>query len=126
MDWQSFLGTAATIVALGSFAGLGLMRGTLSNLRESNTDLRSRVADLEKDRAEDRAELAEVKGENRLLKSMMTGRVEWSAIGDQLEDHHRQALVQWAGMNDRLDILNSVAEKLDVLHRDLTPKKGGQ
>ena len=95
MDWQSFLGTAATIVALGSFAGLGLMRGTLSGLRDSNADLRARVGDLEKDRVEKTAELAEVRSENRLLKAMVTGKVDWTAISDQLEEHHRQAVKHW-------------------------------
>jgi hypothetical protein len=112
MDWQNVLGVAATIFALASAAGLGLMRGTLTTLRSSNDDLRNRVSDLEKDRVEKTAELAEVRSENRTLKAMVTGRVEWTAISDQLEEHHRQSLGAWKRMD----------ANLTKIHRDLNPK----
>lgn len=110
MDWQNVLGVAATIFALASAAGLGLMRGTLGTLRASNDDLRSRVTDLEKDRVEKTAKLAEVQSENRTLKAMVTGKVEWTAISDQLEDHHRQALASW----------KSIGTSLEQIHDDLS------
>lgn len=110
MDWQNILGVAATIFALATAAGLGLMRGTLGNLRAMNDDLGKRVEFLEKDRIEKTAELAEVRSENRTLKAMVTGKVEWTAISDQLEEHHRQALGSWARIETRLE----------TIHRDLT------
>lgn len=99
MDWQNVLGVAATIFALASAAGLGLMRGTLGNLRSSNEDLRNRVTDLERDRADDRAKLAEVESENKVLKAMVTGKVEWTAISNQIEDVHRIVV----GIDRKLD-----------------------
>lgn len=96
MDWQNVLGVAATIFALASAAGLGLMRGTLGNLRASNEDLRKRVSDLEAERERNQLEKAEMRGEiTRLqdhegyLQTMIQGRVEWTAISDQLEEVHR-------------------------------------
>lgn len=84
MDWQSTFTFAGTLFVLASAIGLGLMRGTLGNLRSSNEDLRSRVTDLERDRTEDRAKVADLAAENRTLKAMLTGKVEWTAISDQL------------------------------------------
>jgi hypothetical protein len=96
MDWQNVLGVAATVFALASAAGLGLMRGTLGNLRASNTDLRERVTDLEKERAEDHSKITALEGKvaaaedrEHYLQSIVQGRVEWTAISDQLEDVHR-------------------------------------
>jgi hypothetical protein len=113
VDWQNVLGVAATIFALASAAGLGLMRGTVANLRASNDDLRLRVGDLEKERSEDRASLAEVRGENALLRSMVTGKVEWVALTDQLEEHHRQALKHWS----------KIAAGIEAINRDLGGKR---
>lgn len=96
MDWQNVLGVAATLFALASAAGLGLMRGTLGNLRASNTDLRDRVTDLEKLRGEDRQKITLLEGKvkaseerEHYLQSLVQGRVDWTAISDQLEDVHR-------------------------------------
>lgn len=113
MDWQSTFTFAGTLFVLASAIGLGLMRGTLGNLRSSNDDLRSRVADLEKNRTEDRAELAEVAAENKTLKAMLTGKVEWTAISDQLEEHHRQSLASWKRLGDGIK----------QIHLDLTRGK---
>jgi hypothetical protein len=110
VDWQNILGVAATIFALASAAGLGLMRGTLNNLRDSNGDLRARVGDLEKQRSEDHARIAEVESENKLLNAMVTGRVEWVAISDQVEEHHRQSLASW----------NRIVGQLEQIHSDLS------
>ena len=110
MDWQNILGAAATMLVLASATGLGLMRGSLGNLRASNDDLRDRVSDLEKDRVEKTAELADVRSENRTLKAMVTGKVEWTAISDQLEEHHRRSLAAWK----RTDAI------LNAIHSDLT------
>jgi hypothetical protein len=96
MDWQNVLGVAATIFALASAAGLGLMRGTLGNLRASNDDLRARVSDLEAERernqiekTEMRAEITRLQDHEGYLQTMIQGRVEWTAISDQLEEVHR-------------------------------------
>lgn len=103
MDIDQLLSTALAIVSLTTLAGMGLMRGSLTGLRDSNGDLRNRVGDLEKERAEDRAKLSELEGENRLLQVMVTGKVDWGAISDLLEEHHRQALKQWRALDDKLN-----------------------
>lgn len=97
-DWgliRSIVLTVFGVTTVIATAGLGLMFGSLRTLRDTANDLRLRVGDLEKERAEDKAEKAELLTENRLLKTMVTGKVEWVALTDQLEDHHKQAVVWW-------------------------------
>lgn len=103
MTLESFLTTALAIISLTTLAGMGLMRGTVTGLRESNGDLRVRVKDVEEGRAADKIKLAELEGENRLLQAMITGRVDWVAISDLLEEHHRQSLRRWTSIDEKLD-----------------------
>lgn len=107
MDWQNVLGIAAIIIAVGSISLVGLMRERLANQGAALDEFRDRVGDLERERVSLRSEVSEVQSENKVLKAMVTGKVEWTAISDQLEDHHRQALQQWAGMNQRLDMIHA-------------------
>lgn len=99
MDWD-LLGRIVTgvlsVTTIIATALVGVLFGSLKTLRDTANDLRSRVSDLEKERTEDRADLAEAHSENKLLKAMVTGKVEWVALTDQLEDHHRQAVTWWA------------------------------
>lgn len=98
MDLNQLVGDLNGIVSLALFvaaAVAALNWGRVKNLRDTADDLRKRVDDLEKERAEDRAEKAELTAENSLLKAMVTGKVEWVALTDQLEEHHRQALGFW-------------------------------
>jgi hypothetical protein len=98
---------AVTTIVAAAFAGL--MIGTQRTLRDSNTDLRARVTDLEQERSERDAKIAAIElivtereAENKLLSSMVQGRVDWTAIGDQLEEHHRQALLWWSKTEQHL------------------------
>lgn len=113
MDWQNVLGVAAFIIAVGAISLVGLMRERLANQGTAIDEFRGRVGDLETERASLRAERSELQSEVRVLKALVTGKVEWGAISDQLEEHHRQALKQWAGMNTRLD----------TIHADLSKKR---
>jgi chromosome segregation ATPase len=98
VDWD-LLGRIVTgvlsVTTIIATALVGVLFGSLKTLRDTANDLRSRVTDLEKERVEDRAEIAESQSENRLLKAMVTGKVEWVALTDQLEEHHRQAVSWW-------------------------------
>lgn len=104
-----------TTVAAAAFAGLKM--GTERTLRDSNVDLRARVSDLESERADDEAKIARLEGsireqvgEIKLLSSMVQGRVDWTAIGDQLEEHHRQALGYWSRTEQHLAGIQTALE----------------
>lgn len=104
-DWGMVRSIVLTVLAITTTiatAGVGLMFGSLRTLRDTANDLRARVADLEKERAEDKAENAELSSENRILKTMVTGKVEWVALTDQLEDHHRQTMIWWRKADDTM------------------------
>lgn len=91
-----------TIIAT---ALVGILFGSLKTLRDTANDLRARVSDLEKERAEDKAKIAEEEAKSKILQSMVTGKVEWVALTDQLEEHHRQALGQWAKADNHLSAI---------------------
>lgn len=113
MDWsllRTIIVGVLSVTTIIATAGVGLMFGSLRTLRDTSNDLRARVSDLEKERAEDKAENAELAGENKLLKSMMTGKVEWVALTDQLEHHHKQALVWWEKADGRLVAIQTAVE----------------
>lgn len=126
MDWELIksvaTGVFAVVVVIGGGV-LGLVYSNQKTLRSSNQDLRDRVDDLEKERADDKLEIAglsskvnERDGEIGLLKSMVTGKVEWVAISDQLEEHHRQALAYWRTADERmLGIDGHMVEIRDLL-----------
>ena len=97
-DWgliRSVILTVFGVTTIAATAGLGLMFGSLRTLRDTANDLRLRVSDLEDERAKDRERNAELESENKVLKTMVTGKVEWIALTDQLEDHHRQTMIWW-------------------------------
>lgn len=99
MDWQNILGVAATIFALASAAGLGLMRGTLGNLRASNDDLRKRVSDLEAERERNKVEKVDLQSQitrlqdhEEYLQSVVRDRANYEAISTLLEEVLRVVL----------------------------------
>lgn len=108
VDWD-LLGRIVTgvlsVTTIIATALVGVLFGSLKTLRDTAADLRSRVGDLEKERTEDKAAVAEKDAENKLLKSMITGRVEWVALTDQLEEHHRQALTWWKKADEHLSAI---------------------
>lgn len=109
------------ILAVSTFVAIalvGLMVGTIRTLRDSNADLRLRGEDLEKARDERDKELAALElkivdkaAENRLLSSMVQGRVDWTAISDQLEHHHTQAVAYWEKTGDDLTAIRHAFEE---------------
>lgn len=89
-------------ITIAAFGALFLVYGTTKTLRDTNADLRAQHED-DKARLQERdAEIArmkqataELEGRIGVLESLVTGAVNWTAISDQLETHHREALVHW-------------------------------
>lgn len=93
MEWQNILPIAAVIVAIGSVAGVGLLRDRLSVLKDSNEELRERVADLEAERNRDHAEKAELRAEvtqlshdAEVLRSAVRDRANYEMISSQVDE----------------------------------------
>ena len=94
-------GIVGAIGAIAAGVAMALL-ATVRTLRESLSDLRSRVDDLEKERDGLKVRIAEKEVAHRetqrdleTLKKVVTGEAHWVSIESQLADHHRQALSSW-------------------------------
>lgn len=93
MDWQNILPIAASVVAIGSVAGIGLLRDRLQNLGALNDELDKRVDFLEKAAARDAVENAELRAEvaalthdAEVLRSAVRDRANYETISSQVDE----------------------------------------
>ena len=127
----NFLQTALTILTLASLAGVGLMQGTLRNLRADLADARarigdrdSRIAELEKAGAKEQSErkarevamqaqIDAQKDQIQLLKDEVTGKPEWVSISKKIDDHATEAQRQWGTIEELLrELLKNILDLL--------------
>lgn len=112
MDLEQLQGIASAVLLVAtiiSTALVGVLFGSTKTLRETVTDRGVRIDDLEKEVARAEARATEAESESRLLKTMVTGKVELIALGDLLDEHHKQAITYWTRIGDRLE---QVPEKI--------------
>lgn len=129
MQFNDFLSAALGIVSIATLAGLGFMRGTVTNLRELLADARGQIKDLKESRIESDTKTATLQADLAALGRLKTGEEEWAkvdsrleslgrTVGDftvRLEDHHDQAM-------HRLDQgAETLTEIRDELRRRGTP-----
>lgn len=95
-DLGGVLTTALSIVSLATLAGLGLLRGTVINLREQLKDARDEVAALRGSRVDDQTKIAQLTADHDALTRVVTGEAHWVAIGQKLDEHHDEAKDHWA------------------------------
>ena len=103
MDLSALLPTALAITALSTAAGLGLMRGTVTNLREQLADCRADNATLRQTRDELHATLDALQHRVDALGREVRGEefwaaqsVQWTTIAEELRAHHEEVMA-----NDR-------------------------
>lgn len=72
-----------------------LAYGSNKVLRDTATDLRTRIEDLEKERDVVRAKADSASAELKVWQKAVTGEVQLAAILDLLGDHHREAVSEW-------------------------------
>lgn len=96
-DLGGLLSAALAIVSIATLAGLGLLRGTVTNLREQLRDEREARASDRAQRDDDEREnlkfrteaqtrIAQLEADNAALQRVVTGEVHWVALGTRLED----------------------------------------
>lgn len=122
MDWQNIVGISGALVAIGSLAGIGLIRDRLQNLSALNDELDKRVNFLEKASARDAVEKAELRTEiatlthdAEVLRSVVRDRANYETAIAQLDEALR-LIVAIHGHSPKIDealrILHAIDERL--------------
>lgn len=107
---------ALAVVSIATLAGLGFMRGTVTNLREQLKDTRDTNAELRAERAEDAVKIEQLKTDLDALSRVVTGEVHWAQLGHQLDEHHGEARTHWAEADQRsAAMLAALLEVADIL-----------
>jgi hypothetical protein len=112
MDWATVVTTAFGVAAVIGSTLAGLSVSIAKTNRETVTDLRGRMGDLNTELAEARAEIAELKTANGVLTKTVTGEVHWVALMHLLKMHHEESTHD---MKRTIDLLIRV---LAVLNKD--------
>lgn len=119
MDVSELLGTAATIVAVASLAGVGLIRGTVTNLRENLKDMRDENADLRRRLSERESDLLTAKGDLAAVERIKTGKFELDEINTKLDEHHDITIAMITqitkSIEKALSILDRVSSELSTM-----------
>lgn len=96
------LETALAIISIATLAGLGLMRGDTIRLRENLKDAREEISDKDRRLTEAEAQIdkqaTQIRGQAHDLEALgrvVTGEAHWIAIGEKLDNHHREAKAHW-------------------------------
>lgn len=95
MALGQLLSVASILIAVATFVGLGLQRGIVISLREQTGDYEKRIAFLEAERTRDQATINQQRGDLAAMQRVVTGEVQWQAISDLLDHHHKRAEEQW-------------------------------
>jgi chromosome segregation ATPase len=105
--------TALAIVSIATLTGLGLMRGTITNLRENLRDARDEIADKDRRLTETEGDLvrlrAQVKSQGHDLEAvgrLIRGESYWTELGEKLDAHHSEAKKHWLADELKLDAIN--------------------
>lgn len=113
------LNAALAILAIATLAGLGLMRGTVTNLRENLNDARGEITDKERRLATAEAEIARLNSKImtqaqgiETLGAQIRGEGYWIRLGNELAEHHTEAVRHWEA-DERL--LTELRTAIDAL-----------
>lgn len=108
---SEFVVLLLAVITLGTAAGVGLQRGKISRLRGDVTESEERADRFEKLLLEARTELAQTKTDLAALGRVVTGEAHWVAIGDKLDHHHDEAMIQWKRERDALERIAVAVER---------------
>jgi len=101
VDFSGVLQSVLAITTVIGVALAGLQRGVVTNLRETNKDLRDRAGDLEKERDECQADNKKLKSDLEALGRVVSNEVQIAAFGERLDEHHEEAKVYWRASTEQ-------------------------
>jgi len=121
------LNAALAVVAIATLAGLGLMRGTVTGLRENLSEARAEIGDKERRLKDAEAEIIKLKAQTRsqahdldAVGRLVRGESYWTELGDKLDIHHTEAKTHWAEDERLLARILADLDALDALVRQET------
>jgi uncharacterized coiled-coil protein SlyX len=104
IDVNNLVTTALSIVSIATLAGLGLLRGTVTNLRENLKDARDEITDKERRLTEAEKTIATQKSDLAALGRVVTGEDKIDALGHRMERKFGELM---ASVKDLLDLVRS-------------------
>lgn len=115
---SSLLSTGLAVLSISTLAGLGLLRGTVTNLREQLKDARDEIKSLKDGRDEAKTENAVLTADLEALKRVVTGEVHWVTLEHQLEEHHNESESHWITTEQ---LLIRIRDSLESSHEPRQP-----
>lgn len=112
MDLTGIVSTGLAIILLATAAGLGLMRGVVTNLREQLADTRALSEEMRQERTDDRAEIDKLRTQLDALGAVVTGEVHWAAISEVLDQHHVEARQYWQHAEQTAESMLSALQQI--------------
>lgn len=112
MEFTTLFEIGLTVSTVGTLAGLGLLRGTVTNLREQLRDAREHESSMRAERAEDKAAITRLQTDLLALGRVVTGEAHWTAIGAQLEVHHASAQEHWRAEHQLLEDVRDLLKEI--------------
>lgn len=122
----NILTTVLTVCTIIACAVTGLTVGTVRTLRDSNSDLRGRVADLESSDRSKTLKITELTADRDAAVRMATGEAHWLALGEHLDLHHAEAREAWRKADQRFEQVTPHIEKVERLLEILVEAQTGR
>lgn len=133
--WDSIQPVASGVlfvVTVIASAVCGVLVGTNRTNKDTIEARGIRIADLEadvarkdtehaKELAAKNSELTEANSENRILKSMVTNKVEIVALTDLMDTHHKEATHTWASIDGHIEAIPQQIAAVLREHKDKKP-----
>lgn len=108
---STFILLLLSVITLATAAGVGFQRGKIAKLNSDLAESDARAARLEKALTETRAELATARVDLDALGRVVTGESHWVAIGETLDHHHAEAMVNWERERETLERIALAVER---------------
>lgn len=110
-DLQTFITLLLAVITLSTAAGVGFQRGKIGQLRGELAEERERGEATKRELQDSITEAKRLRTDLDALSRVVTGEAHWTAIGQQLDEHHNAAQGHWHAQDDKLERIASAVER---------------